>query len=125
MTPEFSTADVANAIFHSLRELHGPDTARVMVTDGLSLAVLFDALVHALPNNRDVVRLVTRVLQDDAFVVSPDLGPVWHLKYFYDEAVPLNVVDIAILTMDRGTLASTDVRFRFTNLAADVPQGSS
>lgn len=86
-----------------------------MVTRGLSLAVLFDALLRSRPNNRDVVRLVTKVLQDDAFALSPDLGPVWHLKYFYDDSIPLNVVDIAILTMDRGTLASTDVRFRFTN----------
>lgn len=113
--PEISTADATSAIFRSLSEVHGPDTARVMVTRGLSLAVLFDALLRSRPNNRDVVRLVTKVLQDDAFALSPDLGPVWHLKYFYDDSIPLNVVDIAILTMDRGTLASTDVRFRFTN----------
>ena len=125
MTQEISTADVANAVFRSLSEVHGPDTARVMVTHGLSLAVLFDALVRSRPDNREVVRLVTRVLHDDAFVMSPDLGPVWHLKYFYDEAAPLDVVDIAILTMHRGTLASTDVRFRFANLASGSAQDAS
>lgn len=112
MAQQISAPGLADSVFSSLSEVHGAETARVMLVNGLSLAVLFDALLRARPSNREAVRLATMVLLDEAFVVSPDLGPVWHIKYVYDDAFPLQVVDIAILTMDRGLISSTAVRVR-------------
>lgn len=120
MAQQISAPSVSDSVFSSLSEVHGAETARVMVANGLSLAVLFDAL-RARPSNREAVRLATKVLLDEAFVVSPDLGPVWHIKYIYDGAFPLQVVDIAILTMDRGLISSTAVRVRMA-ARRELPQ---
>ena len=35
---------------------------------------------------------------------------MWHIKYVYDRPKSLNVVDLAVITMNRGTVASTDIR---------------
>ena len=39
--------DTVAAIVNVLRQVHGDDLARVMLNDGVSLAVLFDALLRA------------------------------------------------------------------------------
>ena len=98
------------AIVHALRHVHGDDTARAMLTNGTTLAALIDALMHSPLTNRDAVKLMTQALRSDDFIVTPDFSSAWHIKYVYDRPKSLNVVDLAIITMDHGTLASTDIR---------------
>jgi hypothetical protein len=81
-----------------------------MLTNGTTLAVLIDALLQSPLTNRDAVRLMTRALRSKDFIVTPDLSAMWHIKYVYDRPKSLNVVDLAVITLDRGTFASTDVR---------------
>ena len=100
------------AIVEVLRQVHGDDLARVMLNDGFSLAILIDALLRSPLKNRDAVTLITRALGSGDFNVTPDLGSCSHLKYFYDRPKSLHVVDIAVMTPDHGTIASTDIRLR-------------
>ena len=99
-----------SAIVRALRHVYGDDNARTMLTNGTTLAVLIDALLRAPLSNRDAVKLMTRALRSSDFVVTPDFSPVWHIQYFYDRPKSLNVVDLAVVTLDRGTYASTDIR---------------
>ncbi|HKU04862.1 MAG TPA: hypothetical protein VJR30_02235 [Bradyrhizobium sp.] len=98
------------AIVRALRHVHGDDTARAMLTNGTTLAVLIDALLHSPLGNRDAVKLMTRALRSSDFVITPDFSSTWHIKYVYDRPKSLNVVDLAIITLDHGTVASTDIR---------------
>jgi hypothetical protein len=99
-------------IVSALRQVHGDDIARVLLNDGLSLAALIDALLRSPLKNNDAVKLITRALSSGDFIVTPDFGSVSHLKYFYDHPRSLHVVDMAVMTLDRGTIASTDIRLR-------------
>jgi hypothetical protein len=99
-------------IVNALRQVHGDDIARVMLNDGLSLAALIDALLRSPLKNRDAVKLITRALSSGDFIVTPDFGSLSHLKYFYDRPKSLHVVDIAVMTLDHGTIASTDIHLR-------------
>ena len=99
-------------IINALSQFHGDDLARVMLNDGLSLAALIDVLLLSPLKNHDAVKLITRALSSGDFIVTPDFGPVWHLKYFYDHPKSLHVVDIAVMTLDRGTIASTEIHLR-------------
>ncbi|MCS3897382.1 hypothetical protein CT676_39075 [Bradyrhizobium sp. MOS001] len=99
-------------IVTALRAVHGDDIARVMLKDGLSLAVLIDALLLSPMKNHDAVKLITRVLNLGDFVITPDFGPVWTLKYFYDRPKSLHVVDVGVVTRDYGAIASTDIHLR-------------
>lgn len=99
------------AIVRALRHAHGDDNARAMLANGTTLAVLIDALLQSPLTNRDAVRLMTRVLRSSDFVVTPDfISSAWHIKYVYDRPKSLNVVDLAVVTLDHGTFASTDIR---------------
>ena len=98
------------AIARALRHVHGDDTARAMLTNGTTLAAIIDALLHSSLANRDAVKLTTRALISKDFIVTPDFSPVWHIKYIYDHPKSLNVVDLAVITLDHGTFASTDIR---------------
>ena len=98
------------AIVGALRHVHGDDTARAMLTNGTTLAVLIDALLHSPITNRDAARLMTRVLRSSDFTITPDLSGVWHVKYVYESPKSLNVVDLNVVTLDQGTFASTDIR---------------
>ena len=100
------------AIMNVLRQVHGDDLARLMLNDGLSLAVLIDALLRSPLKNPDAVKLITRALGSGDFIVTPDFASPSHLKYFYDPPKSLHVVDIAVATLDHGTIASTDIRLR-------------
>ena len=100
------------AVVSVLRQVYGDDLARMMLNDGLSLAVLIDALLRSSMKNRDAVRLITGALSSGDFIVTPDLGSIWHLKYFYDPPKSLRVLDVAVLTPDRGTIASPDIHLR-------------
>jgi hypothetical protein len=111
-------ADVANEgqqLFRALSLVHGADTARVMWTKGLSLAALFDALLRSPLKNSEAVKLITRALQSGDFIITPDFGAASHLKYVYDPPRSLHVVDVAVMTVDHGTLASTDIRLRLAS----------
>ena len=99
-------------IVNALRQVHGDYIARTMLNDGVSLAALIDALLRSSLKNRDAVKLVTQALSSGDFIVTPDFGPVWHLKYFYDHPKSLHVVDIAVMTLDCGTIASTEIHLR-------------
>lgn len=97
-------------IVGALRRVHGDDTARAMLTNGTTLAVLIDALLHSPIRNRDAAKLMTRVLQSSDFIVRPDFSSGWHIKYVYESPKSLDFVDLNVLTLDHGTLASTDIR---------------
>ena len=98
------------AIVSALRHVHGDDTTRAMLTNGTTLAAMIDALLNSPLSNRDATRLMTRALRSKDFIVTPDLSSMWHIKYVYDRPKSLNVVDLAVITIDRGTFASTDIR---------------
>ena len=98
------------AIVRALRHVHGDDTARAMLTNGTTLAALIDALLLSPLTNRDAVKVLTRALQSRDFIVTPDFSSTWHIKYVYERPKSLNVVDLAVITLDRGTFASTDIR---------------
>ena len=102
--------DAIAVIVSALRHVHGDDVARLMLIQGMSLADLLDAMFSAPLPHREAVRAITDGLDD--FVITPDLGPIWHLKYIYgDQPGSLHVVDLEIATPD-GTLASKDVWLR-------------
>jgi hypothetical protein len=100
------------AVAGVLRQAHGDDLARMMLNDGFSLAVLIDALLRSSMKNRDAVRLLTEVLSSGDFIVTPNLGSTWHLKYFYDSPKSLRVLDVAVMTLHRGTIDSPDIHLR-------------
>jgi hypothetical protein len=104
-----TVAEIVNA----LRQVHGDGITRLLLNDGLSLAALIDALLRAPLTNSDAVRLIKRSLSSDDFIVTPDLrrSPS-HLRYVYDPPKSLHVVDVNLVTLDHGTLASTDIHLR-------------
>jgi hypothetical protein len=103
------------AIVGVLRQLHGDDLARLMLSEGISLAALIDALLRSPMKNHDAVKLITSVLGSGDFIVEPNLGFTWHRKYFYDPPRSLHVVDVDVMTLDRGTIASPDIHLRLSS----------
>ena len=59
------------AVVSILRQVYGDDLARTMLNDGVSLAVLIDALLRSSMKNRDAVRLLTGALSSGDFTVTP------------------------------------------------------
>jgi len=105
--------DAIAVIVSALRHVHGDDIARMMLVEGMSLANLIDAMFSAPLAHRDAVRAMTDGLDD--FVITPDLGLIWHLKYIYgDQPGSLHIVDLEIATPN-GTLASKDVWLRLAS----------
>lgn len=104
--------DTVAAIVRALRHVHGDDSARYMLTNGTTLAALLDGLLHAPLKNTDVLKLISRALRSGDFVVTPELGSPSHLTYIYERPGSLRVVDVAIVTMDHGTVSSSDIRIR-------------
>lgn len=98
------------AIVGALRRVHGDDTARTMLANGTTLAVVIDALLQSPITNRDAARLMIQVLRSSDFMVTPDFSGAWHVKYVYESPKSLNVVDLSVITLDHGTFASTDIR---------------
>ena len=99
-------------IVGALRQVHGDDLARVMLHDGMTLAVLIDTLRNARLSNHDTAKLTNVALQSGDFDISPDFTHgMSHLKYVYDSNRSLQMVDIVMLTQDR-TFASTEIRLR-------------
>ena len=106
------------AIVRALGHLHGDDAARMMLTNGTTLAALIDALLRSPLKNSDAVKLITRALESGDFIVTPDFGSPSHLKYIYDRPKSMHVVDMAIVTL-HGTITSTDIRLRLTMPSGD------
>jgi hypothetical protein len=108
-----SDPNTVAAIVNALRQAHGDDLARVMLNDGFSLAILIDALLRSPLKNRDAVKLITRALASGRF--HRHAGLWFSLApqiYYYDRPKSMHVVDIAVMTLDHGTIASTDIRLR-------------
>jgi hypothetical protein len=99
------------AIIDALRRAHGDDAARLMLQDGMTLAVLIDALLRAPLSNRDAAKMMVAALSSGDFDILPDFAGPSHLKYVYDPPRSLQVVDIAMLTEHR-TFASTEIWLR-------------
>lgn len=105
--------DAVASIVAALRHIYGDEVARLMLVEGMSLANLIEAMFSSAMAHREAVRAITDGLDD--FVISPDLGLMWHLRYIYgDQPGSLHVVDIEIATPD-GTLASKDVWLRLAS----------
>lgn len=105
--------DAVAAIVAALRHVHGDEVARIMLVGGMSLADLIDAMFSAPLPHREAVKAITDGLDD--FVISPDLGLMWHLKYIYgDQPGSFHVTDMEIATPN-GTLASKDIWLRLTS----------
>lgn len=54
-----------------------------MLVEGMSFASLIDAMFSAPLAHREAVRSITDGLDD--FIISPDLGLMWHLRYIYGD----------------------------------------
>ncbi|MFL5238073.1 MAG: hypothetical protein ACJ8EL_10805 [Rhizomicrobium sp.] len=102
--------DAIAALVSALRLVHGDEVARTMLLQRMSLAALIDAMLSAPIAHRDAVRYVATALDD--FAITPELGPVWHLRYRYDDQPgSFRVVDMEIAT-PAGTLSSNDLWLR-------------
>lgn len=109
----FKNPDAVASIVTALRHVYGDEVARLMLVEGMSFASLIDAMFSAPLAHREAVRSITDGLDD--FIISPDLGLMWHLRYIYgDQPGSLHVVDMEIATPD-GTLASKDVWLRLSS----------
>jgi hypothetical protein len=110
--PRMRDPSAVATIVGALRQVHGDDLARVMLQDGMTLAVLIDALLHAPLSNHDAAKLMNTALQSGDFDITPDFTSVMsHLKYVYDSKRSFKMVDIVMLTKDR-SFASTEIRLR-------------
>ena len=74
-------------------------------------AALIDALLHSPLTNRDAVKLITQALRSNDFIVTPDFSSVWHIKHIYDRPKS----PLAVITLDHGIFASTDIRLHVAN----------
>nr|WP_249808480.1 hypothetical protein [Bradyrhizobium sp. 87] len=101
--------DAIAIIVTALRLTHGDEAARAMLVGGMSLTALIEAMFSAPVGRRDAVHNITSALDD--FAISPELGPVWHLCYVYENHGSFRVVDMEIAT-PTGTLSSKDVWLR-------------
>ena len=105
-------AHAVATIAGALRQHYGDDVARLMLKDGMTLAVLIDALLHAQLRNRDAAKLMSVALQSGDFDITPDFtAGMSHLKYVYDPPRSFEMVDVVMLTKDR-SFASTEIRLR-------------
>ncbi|WP_338699923.1 hypothetical protein V5279_19045 [Bradyrhizobium sp. 26S5] len=98
-------------IVSALRAAHGDDVARAFLADGVSLAALVDAVFSLPIRNSVAVRAIARALESGDFVISPDVGPLWHVKYVYSQPGSMTVTDMVVLTPGR-TFASTEISLR-------------
>jgi hypothetical protein len=96
------------ATVSALREAHGDNVARAFLADGVTLAALVDAVFSVPIKNSVAVRTIARALESGDFVISPDVGPLWHVRYVYSHPGSMTVVDIVVLTPER-TFTSTEI----------------
>lgn len=99
-------------IVGALRRVHGDETARLMLRDGMTLEALIDALLRAALSDRDTARLMRTALQSGDFDVVPDFATyLSHLKFIYDSPRSFRVRDIVMLTEQRA-FASSEIELR-------------
>lgn len=102
--------DAIASVVSALRLVYGDGAARTMLLEGMSLATLKDTMFSAPIAHRDAVRYIANALDD--FAIAPELGPVWHLRYLYDDQPgSFRVIDMEIAT-PAGTLSSNDLWLR-------------
>jgi len=111
MAQWLNNPDTVAEIVRTLRQVHGDDIARVMLTEGTTLASVIDALLQTSIDNRRVAKIVTTSLHCGDFIVTPDISGPAHIRYIYDPPSSLQFVDMVIVLPEM-TLASTDVRLR-------------
>jgi hypothetical protein len=99
------------AIVSALRHVHGDDIAHVLLSDGVSLAVIIDAVLSLPIANYKAARIVANAIESGDFILTPDLGPLWHVRYLYDRPGSMTIVDMVMLTPER-TFASTEISLR-------------
>jgi hypothetical protein len=100
------------AIVGALRQVHGDDTARLMLQDWITLDALIDALLRAPLSDRDSARLMAAALGSGDFVITPDFTScVSHLKFIYDAPGSFRVRDIVMLT-EQGAFSSAEIGLR-------------
>jgi hypothetical protein len=100
------------AIVGALRRVHGDDTARLMLQDGMTLEALIDALLRAPLSDRDSARLMAAALESGDLVITPDFTTcVSHLKFIYDAPGSVRVHDIVMLT-EQGGFSSAEIGLR-------------
>lgn len=112
MAARLNDPDTVAAIVRALRHVHGDDIARLMLTNGSTLAALLDCLLHAPLKNSEAAKLISRALRSGDFIVTPEFGSPSHLTYIFDRPGSLRVVDVAVVTMTNGTFTSADIRLR-------------
>jgi hypothetical protein len=117
MTQWLNDPGTVAEIVHTLRQVYGDDIARVMLTEGTTVASVIDALLQTSIDNRRIAKLVTTSLHCGDFIVTPDISGPSHIRYIYDRPSTLQFVDMVIV-LPEVTLASTDIRLR---LRSEMP----
>ncbi|MCA6111550.1 hypothetical protein [Bradyrhizobium cenepequi] len=106
--------DAVAAIVSTLRRVHGDNIARALLKDGVSLAALIDAAFRLPISNGNAVRMIGRALRSGDFSFTPDMGPLWHVRYIYeDRRASMRVVDMEMSTPDR-TFSSAEISLRLS-----------
>ncbi len=106
--------DAVAAIVSILRRVHGENIARALLADGVSLAALIDAAFSLPISNSDAIRVIARALDSGDFSFTPDIGPLWRVRYIYeDRRASMRVVDMEMSTPYR-TFASTEISLRLS-----------
>lgn len=106
--------DAVAAIVSTLRRVHGDNIARTLLADGMSLAVLIDAAFSLPISNSDAVRMIARALDSGDFRFTPDIGPLWRVRYIYeDRCASMCVVDMEMSTPNR-IFASTKISLQLS-----------
>ena len=101
--------DSTRPVTSALQQVHGEEAALAMLALGVTLATVIQAVLSRPMSNREAVRLVARSLGD--FVISPDLGPLFHFKYLYGRPGSFDVADMAVAT-PVGMIPSTEITLR-------------
>ncbi|WP_456671302.1 hypothetical protein [Bradyrhizobium sp. Lot11] len=78
------------------------------------MAALIDAAFSLPMSNGNAVRMIGKALDSGDFSFTPDLGPLWRVRYIYeDRRASMRVVDMEISTSGR-TFASTEISLRLS-----------
>src|SRR5512140_181456 len=94
-------SETVEAIVSALRHVHGEDIARLMLSNGVSMAVVIDAVLSRPIANHNSARIIAKAIEYGDFVLTPNLGPLWHMRYLYERPGSMTIVDMVILTPER------------------------
>ncbi|MGL3104734.1 hypothetical protein [Bradyrhizobium sp. BR 1432] len=111
---QFKDPYAVAVIVSTLRRVHGDNIARALLTQGMSLAALIDATFSLRISNSEAVRMIAAALELGDFIFTPDIGPIWHVRYVYEnQRASMRVVDMEMST-PHGIFASTEISLRLT-----------